>query len=58
MDKEFVLKQIEALRSACKNSPFKSAKNRVEVLKALRANIVEMEEEIAAALKQDLNKMP
>lgn len=56
MDKEIVLKQIDALRAASKQSPFKSAKNRIEVLKALKANIIEMEEEIAAALKKDLNK--
>ena len=38
------------------NSPFKDCRNRIKALKLLKLNILEMKDEIFAALKKDLNK--
>lgn len=56
MDKELIIKQIQKQKESFKLSPLLLPKNRVAALKTLRKNILEMEGEIAAALKKDLNK--
>lgn len=51
-----ILEQIETLRAKLENNPLKNYKNRKKALKRLYKNIKLLENEIADALKQDLNK--
>jgi len=56
MDKNEIISKIERQRENLVNSPLKSYKYRLELLKKLKSNILEMQDEIAQALKDDLNK--
>ena len=56
MDKDEIIKKIERQKAGLSSSPFKIPSNRVKALKLLKKNILEMESEIADALKKDLNK--
>ncbi len=56
MDKDLIISQINSIKENLVNSPFKQVKNRIKALKLLKANIIDMESEIAEALKLDLNK--
>ena len=56
MEKTDIIKKIEIQKENLKNSPLKNYKNRIKMLKVLRDNIIEMQDEICEALKLDLNK--
>lgn len=56
MPKEEILTLIKKQREVFGDSPLHNPQNRVDALKKLYANIVEMKQEIFDALKQDLNK--
>lgn len=56
MDKQQILELIENQKNYLPNSAFKDYKNRIETLKLLKKNILLIEEQIAEALKKDLNK--
>lgn len=56
MDREQILNIVKKQRENLANNPLKNYKNRIDALKLLRDNIKDMEEEIYAALKLDLNK--
>lgn len=56
MDKQQILELIENQRNYLPNSAFKDLNNRIETLKLLKKNIVLIEQQIAEALKKDLNK--
>ena len=58
MDRDEIIAQIQKQKDGLVNSPFKDYKNRVQALKTLKKNILEMENEIAEALKKYLNKSP
>lgn len=56
VDKEKILAQIQEQRENQLSSPLKDPKYRVKLLKQLRCNIQQMEDEILQALQQDLGK--
>lgn len=56
MNKEEIILKIKNQRDNLVTSNLKDYRYRVELLKKLKSNIIEMEEEIATALKLDLNK--
>lgn len=56
MPKEEILSLIQIQRDHFEQSQLRCPKNRVKKLKELYKNIIEMKEEIFAALKTDLNK--
>lgn len=56
MDREERILQIQAQKENLQSSPFRCYKNRIKALKLLRKNLLVMQEEIADALKKDLNK--
>lgn len=56
MDKNQIISQIKKQRDSLVASPFKDYRNRISALKKLKENILLMQDEIALALKKDLNK--
>ncbi|MGN1098974.1 MAG: aldehyde dehydrogenase [Christensenellales bacterium] len=56
MEKEEILSQIKLQKENPADSPFKDYRNRIKALKLLKKNVLAMQDEIAEALKLDLNK--
>lgn len=51
-----IKKLFQNQKDSLNNSPLKDYKNRIKLLKSLKQNILEMQDEILEALKLDLNK--